>query len=400
MAFDHAKDAIRARLDCREAARLLGLKVRRDGKTCCVAHVETDPSMQLYPGDRGWHCFGCGEGGDVFALIQAAQGCDFHAALEAAAGWAGVALDDTTPPRPARKRELERPPEEPQEIPAARLEAMAKVWDLVRPLLLTEEAAEWLQVSRGADTWTAETAGWRLSTWVAHTLGCRDWHPVKDKILELLGELGADDLAQAGLVNQSGELWWPLRSSKARGLSFPVWHPEQAFPVAWRFRLYQPWENGTKTLAQPAAGLREHPLGFGTGCHDLLPPAHQCSVVVICEGEPDWLAAWTITNGLAFRRRWGWVGALGVCAVARGWRDEWTPWLDSVELVVCCVHHGGGDGERLFTGLWQSWARRHGVEDADRRLRRRCPAEGLDMNDLLQRGELADWLHSTMEGAR
>lgn len=48
-------------------------KLRRAGRewvACCPIHSDKSPSFTIYAGDQRWHCFGCGEGGDVLDLIQ------------------------------------------------------------------------------------------------------------------------------------------------------------------------------------------------------------------------------------------------------------------------------------------------------------------------------------------
>ena len=57
--------AIKAAIPVREAAIRYGLTVGRDGMALCPFHGEKTPSMKIYPGDRGFYCFGCGAGGDV-----------------------------------------------------------------------------------------------------------------------------------------------------------------------------------------------------------------------------------------------------------------------------------------------------------------------------------------------
>ena len=37
-------------------------------------HVDNDPSCQVYPDDRGFYCFGCCTGGDIFTLASALSG--------------------------------------------------------------------------------------------------------------------------------------------------------------------------------------------------------------------------------------------------------------------------------------------------------------------------------------
>lgn len=46
-------------------------------------HEDTTPSFTIYPGDRGWYCFGCGYGGTVIDLAMAwRQTTDVRAGLE------------------------------------------------------------------------------------------------------------------------------------------------------------------------------------------------------------------------------------------------------------------------------------------------------------------------------
>ena len=74
-------------VSCREAAELYGVEVNRYGMALCPFHNDRHPS--LYVADDHYHCFACGEHGDVidFAaklfglpLYEAAQqlAADFH----------------------------------------------------------------------------------------------------------------------------------------------------------------------------------------------------------------------------------------------------------------------------------------------------------------------------------
>ena len=50
-------------VNCREAAERYGIAVDRYGKALCPFHNDRHPS--LYVADDHYHCFGCGEHGDV-----------------------------------------------------------------------------------------------------------------------------------------------------------------------------------------------------------------------------------------------------------------------------------------------------------------------------------------------
>lgn len=94
----------------REATDLVDLfsevtKVRRSGRSymaVCPFHQEKTPSMSLDRARGLYHCFGCGEGGDVFTFLGKTQGLDFAEALETLARRAGITIQRD--PDAARKR--------------------------------------------------------------------------------------------------------------------------------------------------------------------------------------------------------------------------------------------------------------------------------------------------------
>ena len=61
-------------------------------KGLCPFHDERTPSFHVRPQVGRWHCFGCGEGGDVISFVQKIDGLGFTEAVEHLAGRAGVTL--------------------------------------------------------------------------------------------------------------------------------------------------------------------------------------------------------------------------------------------------------------------------------------------------------------------
>lgn len=101
-------DLIKERLDL---AQVIGeyVSLRRAGqhfKALCPFHQEKTPSFVVSPGKGVWHCFGCGESGDVFAFIQKKEGLDFPATLRLLAERAGVTLSKQSPKSQQRRQRL------------------------------------------------------------------------------------------------------------------------------------------------------------------------------------------------------------------------------------------------------------------------------------------------------
>lgn len=63
----------------------------------CPFHNERTPSMMISPNKGIWHCFGCGEGGDIFAFVSKIENITKQEALTKLAKRAGVKLDPIKP---------------------------------------------------------------------------------------------------------------------------------------------------------------------------------------------------------------------------------------------------------------------------------------------------------------
>ena len=75
-------------------------------KGLCPFHAEKTPSFIVTPDRETWHCFGCGEHGDIFTFLMRRDGLDFREALGRLAERAGVELSERTASEDRRKRRL------------------------------------------------------------------------------------------------------------------------------------------------------------------------------------------------------------------------------------------------------------------------------------------------------
>ena len=64
----------------------------RSYKGLCPFHQEKTPSFVVFPETQGFHCFGCGKGGDVFTYYMLHEKTEFKEALEELARRTGVQL--------------------------------------------------------------------------------------------------------------------------------------------------------------------------------------------------------------------------------------------------------------------------------------------------------------------
>src|ERR1700743_1057328 len=75
------------------------VQLRRAGadslKGLCPFHNEKSPSFHVRPNHGHFHCFGCGEGGDVYAFVQKVEHVSFVEAVEVLADRIGHTITYT-----------------------------------------------------------------------------------------------------------------------------------------------------------------------------------------------------------------------------------------------------------------------------------------------------------------
>jgi len=91
-------DQVRERTDIVEViSRYVPLKKSgRNYKANCPFHHEKTPSFMVSPGKQIYHCFGCGEGGNVFSFLMKYERLEFPEVVKDLAKNAGIAIPEPT----------------------------------------------------------------------------------------------------------------------------------------------------------------------------------------------------------------------------------------------------------------------------------------------------------------
>lgn len=218
-------DAVRERTDIEAIVRQrVTLKSAGVGslKGLCPFHDEKTPSFNVRPALGTWHCFGCGEGGDVISFVQRTDNLSFVEAVEYLADRAGITLHyeggapGESGPASREKREQR------QNLRMRLLTAHRVAAEYFQKQLATDEgsAARQFLGERGFDPGAAAHFGIGYAP--------RGWSNLLDELRKQ--GFSEQELAASGLCsqNQSGRMYdrfrgrvmWPIRSAAGDPIGF------------------------------------------------------------------------------------------------------------------------------------------------------------------------------------
>ena len=179
-------------------------------KGLCPFHDEKSPSFNVRPMQGFYHCFGCGEGGDVYKFVQQMESISFYEAVEKLASRVGFELtyeDGGSAPDQGQRSRI--------------LEANTAAATFYQSQLMTDDAIpgrDFLK-GRGFDKAAAETFGVGFAP--------KGWSNLTDHLKKL--GFSIEELVTAGLATKSdrgaydkfrGRLIWPIRDSTSQVIGF------------------------------------------------------------------------------------------------------------------------------------------------------------------------------------
>lgn len=106
---DSTLEEIKARIELSELIASYGIQVRSAGvskKACCPFHHEKTPSFNINDSKGFYHCFGCGESGDVFKFVQKMDGLTFAEAAKKLAESVGIEIVEKEDKSAAKRKRL------------------------------------------------------------------------------------------------------------------------------------------------------------------------------------------------------------------------------------------------------------------------------------------------------
>ena len=77
---------------------------------CCPFHNEKTPSFSVNEEKGFYHCFGCGEHGDIISFTMKSENIDFVSAIKELADMAGIKMPDITSWLQSPSAEILEPP--------------------------------------------------------------------------------------------------------------------------------------------------------------------------------------------------------------------------------------------------------------------------------------------------
>lgn len=280
MSLDLNKDIIeeiRHRCDIVEVISSCGVQLKRSGgssyKGLCPFHREKTPSFHVDAARQGFHCFGCGKGGDVFRFFMDKENVDFVNAAQILAARCGVIIPEKNSHDPqadsARRSERDRLLAVNAEFSAffqrfLRDNPRSPAAEYLRRRNIPMDIAEKFAIGAAPDSWTA----------------CRDFG-------RSLGFSDRDMLA-AGIVRQKEDSGNIFDQFKGR-LTFTI-ENEQGKPVGFSARSLEAKPlDGRKYVNTPETPVfRKGHLLYA------LPHARQgigkLKQAILCEGQLDAIA--------------------------------------------------------------------------------------------------------------
>ncbi|MGA7314333.1 MAG: DNA primase [Silvibacterium sp.] len=252
----------------------------------CPFHSEKSPSFSVHVGRQFYHCFGCGQSGDVFSFIQKIENVSFPEAAKTVAIKCGI---------PLPKREFSSPEEAAESRKRTKLielHEIATTW--FEQQLRSPEGALAREYLTGRGLNDGGVAKFRIG------YAPESFHALRDRLQSVAD---TETLRASGLFSfkpQEDGTLGPLYSRFRKRITFPIAN-ESGRIIAFTARALESGDKaGPKYLNSPETSLYTK----GNVLFNLdkaRQPIREANFAVLVEGQMDCISAWLagITNVLA-----------------------------------------------------------------------------------------------------
>jgi DNA primase len=252
----------------------------------CPFHSEKSPSFSVHVGRQFYHCFGCGQSGDVFSFIQKIENVSFPEAAKTVAIKCGI---------PLPKREFSSPEEAAESRKRTKLielHEIATTW--FEQQLRSPEGALAREYLTGRGLNDEGVAKFRIG------YAPESFHALRDRLQSVAD---TETLRASGLFSfkpQEDGTPGPLYSRFRKRITFPIAN-ESGRIIAFTARALESGDKaGPKYLNSPETSLYTK----GNVLFNLdkaRQPIREANFAVLVEGQMDCISAWLagITNVLA-----------------------------------------------------------------------------------------------------
>jgi DNA primase len=241
-------------------------------KGLCPFHAEKTPSFHVHEQRQFFHCFGCGEKGDVFHFLQMIESRSFMDVLRDLAGQAGVELPEATL-TPAERKAAEEAESERERM----LRAMEEATRFYEAQLAAPggAAARAYIEKRGISKTTAERfrLGYAPAGWDALGKQLSSWR-VQQAMAERLGLIGSNDRGHYDFFRD--RIMLPVLDRQKR-------------PIGFSSRLLDPDAKERKYVNSPDSPLF-HKKENLYGLHAAMDAIRRGGTAVVVEGNFDVLS--------------------------------------------------------------------------------------------------------------
>ena len=238
-------------------------------KALCPFHNEKTPSFMVSPSRQSWHCFGCGEGGDVFTFIEKIEGVEFPEALKILAEKAGIILKYDNPKLRSEKDKAYEICEKATQFFIASLNKADVILDYLHKRGLQDKTVDEWRLGYAPDSW--------------------------DSLLSFLGKYGyrEPEIEKAGLILRGvkyhdrfrNRLMFPIFDTNGRVVAFSGRIMNDTMPAKTEKADSGKYINSPETILYNKSRIL---YGFDRAKADI----RKNDAVVLVEGQMDVILPW------------------------------------------------------------------------------------------------------------